>query len=196
MTIVTPMPVILTEMQSIGCSATKTWLTNSRKMNDDEAFCQLRAHAGYVYPDLFVDYYIRNTSYQLLALKDFHIEILNAIKPGVYGKQINVQAPRGTGKTTLVNGLIPLWRICYKHFDLAMDRQPEEFILIVSRNEPMACQRITEIRQVLEEQSPHPTQDFGDLVGDVPVGEKPRPTPSNGIATPSVWVAVRHLVVR
>ena len=135
-------------------------------MNDDEAFCQLRAHAGYVYPDLFVDYYIRNTSYQLLAFKDFHIEILNAIKPGVYGKQINVQAPRGTGKTTLVNRLIPLWRICYKYFDLAMDSQPEEFILIVSRNEPMACQRITEIRQVLE-RNPLIRQDFGDLVGDV-----------------------------
>ena len=148
-------------------------------MKDDEAFCQLRAHAGYVYPNLFVDYYIRNTSYQLLALKDFHIEILNAIKPGVYGKQINVQAPRGTGKTTLVNGLIPLWRICYKHFDLAMDRQPEEFILIVSRNEPMACQRITEIRQVLE-RNPLIRQDFGDLVGDV--WAKKETDTKNGIA--------------
>ena len=148
-------------------------------MNDDEAFCQLRAHAGYVYPNLFVDYYIRNTSYQLLALKDFHIEILNAIKPGVYGKQINVQAPRGTGKTTLVNGLIPLWRICYKQFDLAMDRQPEEFILIVGRNEPMACQRITEIRQVLE-RNPLIRQDFGDLVGDV--WAKKETDTKNGIA--------------
>ena len=148
-------------------------------MNDDEAFCQLRAHAGYVYPDLFVDYYIRNTSYQLLALKDFHIEILNAIKPGVYGKQINVQAPRSTGKTTLVNGLIPLWRICYKHFDLAMDRQPEEFILIVGRTEPMACQRITEIRQVLE-RNPLIRQDFGDLVGDV--WAKKETDTKNGIA--------------
>ena len=148
-------------------------------MNDDEAFCQLRAHAGYVYPDLFVDYYIRNTSYQLLPLKDFHIEILNAIKPGVYGKQINVQAPRSTGKTTLVNGLIPLWRICYKHFDLAMDRQPEEFILIVGRTEPMACQRITEIRQVLE-RNPLIRQDFGDLVGDV--WAKKETDTKNGIA--------------
>ena len=134
-------------------------------MKDDEAFCQLRAHAGYVYPNLFVDYYIRNTSYQLLALKDFHIEILNAIKPGVYGKQINVQAPRGTGKTTLVNRLIPIWRICYKDFDIAMGRQPEEFILIVGRNEIMAKQRMNEIRQVLEF-NPLIREDFGNLVGD------------------------------
>ena len=46
-----------------------------------------------------------------------------------------------------------------------MDRPPEEFILIVGRNERMARQRITEIRQVLE-RNPLIRQDFGDLVGD------------------------------
>ena len=164
MTIVTPIPDIITEMQSIGCSATKTWLRNSMKKNDEEAFCRLAAHAGYAYPNLFVDHYIRGVSYDMLPLKKFHIHILNAIKPGEYGKQINVQAPRGTGKTTLVNRLIPLWRICYKHFDLAMGVPPEEFILIVGRNERMARQRITEIRQVIE-QNPLIRRDFGDLVG-------------------------------
>ena len=121
-------------------------------------------HAGYVYPNLFVDYYIRNISYDMLALKPFHIQILSAIKPGEYGKQINIQAPRSTGKTTLVNRLIPLWRICYKAFDLAMGRQPEEFILIVGRDAGKARQRISEIRQVIE-QNPRIRRDFGDLVG-------------------------------
>ncbi len=121
-------------------------------------------HAGYVRPNFFVDYYIKDTSYRMLDLKDFHIQILGAVKPGEYGKQINVQAPRGTGKTTLVNRLIPLWRICYKNFDLIMDRQPEEFILIVGRNERMARQRITEIRGVLEHNHLI-RRDFGDLVG-------------------------------
>ena len=133
-------------------------------MKDDDAFSQLRAHAGYVYPDTFVENYIRNISYRMLKLKPFHIQILSAIKPGDYGKQINVQAPRGTGKTTLVNRLIPLWRICYKAFDLVMDRQPEEFILIVGRNERMAIQRLIEIRRVIE-QNPLIRRDFGDLVG-------------------------------
>ena len=133
-------------------------------MKDDDAFSQLRAHAGYVYPDTFVENYIRNISYRMLKLKPFHIQILSAIKPGVYGKQINVQAPRGVGKTTLVNRLIPLWRICYKAFDLAMNRQPEEFILIVGRNERMAIQRLIEIRRVIE-QNPLIQRDFGDLVG-------------------------------
>ena len=121
-------------------------------------------HAGYVHPKFFVDYYIRGTSSRLLELKDFHIQILGVIKPGEYGKQINVQAPRSTGKTTLVNRLIPLWRICYKEFDLAMGRQPEEFILIVGRNETMARQRMSEIRNVLE-RNPLIRADFGDLVG-------------------------------
>ena len=76
-----------------------------------------------------------------------------------------MQAPRGTGKTTLVNRLIPIWRICYKDFDIAMGRQPEEFILIVGRNEIMAKQRMNEIRQVLEF-NPLIREDFGNLVGD------------------------------
>ena len=125
----------------------------------------LRAHAGYLFPELFVWFYIKDISYRILEFEDFHIQILNAIKPGDYGKQINVQAPRSTGKTTIVNRLIPIWRICYKDFDLVMDRPPEEFILIVGRNERMARQRITEIRQVLE-RNPLIRQDFGDLVGD------------------------------
>ena len=67
----------------------------------------IRAHAGYQWPELFVWLYIRKFSYRVLSLKEFHIQILNAVKPGEYGKQINVQAPRSTGKTTLVNRLIP-----------------------------------------------------------------------------------------
>ena len=134
------------------------------KNNQQDEACMIRAHAGYRWPELFVWLYIREFSYRVLSLKDFHIQILNAIKPGEYGKQINVQAPRGTGKTTLVNRLIPLWRICYKDFDLVMDRQPEEFILIVGRNERMARQRITEIRYVLKH-NPLISRDFGDLVG-------------------------------
>ena len=137
------------------------------------------AHAGYVRPNLFVDYYIRGISSRMLDLKPFHIQILGAIKPGEYGKQINIQAPRGTGKTTLVNRLIPLWRICYKAFDLAMGRQPEEFILIVGRDADKARQRMTEIRYVLEH-NPLIRRDFGDLVGDV--WAKKETDTKNGIA--------------
>ncbi|MDE0506201.1 MAG: hypothetical protein OXI86_19165 [Candidatus Poribacteria bacterium] len=134
------------------------------KSNQEDEAAMIRAHAGYPWPELFVWFYIRKLSDHLLPFEDFHIQILNAIKPGEYGKQVNIQAPRGTGKTTLVNRLIPLWRICYKDFDLAMDRKPEEFILIVGRNATMARQRITEIREVLETNLLI-RRDFGDLVG-------------------------------
>ena len=77
------------------------------KTNQEDEAAMIRAHAGYRWPELFVWLYIRKFSYRVLSLKDFHIQILSAIKPGEYGKQINVQAPRGTGKTTLVNRLIP-----------------------------------------------------------------------------------------
>ena len=42
-------------------------------------------HAGYVRPNFFVDYYIKDISYRMLELKDFHIQILSAVKPGEYG---------------------------------------------------------------------------------------------------------------
>lgn len=132
---------------------------------DDKAYRVLMAHAGYVYPELFIWYYLARITYRINEIKPFHSQILHAIKPGDYGKQINVQAPRGTGKTTLVNRLIPIWRICYKDYDIAIGKQPEEFILIVGRNETMARQRMNEIRQVFEFNLLI-REDFGSLVGD------------------------------
>ena len=149
------------------------------KNNHEDEAAMIRAHAGYRWPELFVWLYIRKFSYRVLSLKEFHIQILNAVKPGEYGKQINVQAPRSTGKTTLVNRLIPIWRICYKDYDIAMGRQPEEFILIVGRNETMAKQRMNEIRQVLEF-NPLIREDFGNLAGD-PWAKRETNT-SNGVA--------------
>ena len=163
----------------IGLDATEDWIEETKNRKDKEGYRLLTAHAGYVFPELFIWFYIAGISYRIDQIMDFHIEILNTIKPGEYGKQINVQAPRGTGKTTLVNRLIPIWRICYKEFDLAMGRQPEEFILIVGRNETMARQRISEIRNVLE-RNPLIRADFGDLVGD-PWAKRETNT-KNGIA--------------
>ena len=132
-----------------------------------------------MFPELFVWFYIRGLSYRINRFEDFHFQILNAIAPGDYGKQINIQAPRGTGKTTLVNRLIPLWRICYKAFDEALGAPPEEFILIVGRNERMARQRLSEIRFVLE-RNRLIREDFGDLVGDT--WTKTATDTGNGIA--------------
>ena len=174
-----PNKYLIRQFQTMTQNDLRAFISKAILMKRWDLALTYNAHAGYVRPNFFVDYYIKDISYRMLELKDFHIQILSAVKPGEYGKQVNVQAPRGTGKTTLVNRLIPLWRICYKVFDLVMGMQPEEFILIVGRNERMARQRITEIRYVLEH-NPRIRRDFGDLVGN-PWSRTERDT-SNGIA--------------
>ena len=98
--------------------------------------------------------------------KDHHIEILNALKPGACGQKINVQAPRGSAKTTCMAVWFPLFRICYKAFDEAMGVSPEEFILITARNFDMAKHRLRDISRIIEENALI-RQDFGDLTGRV-----------------------------
>lgn len=119
------------------------WL--DRKNHDPRLVC----HVGYTFPHAFLWAYARE-SYRLLPFKPFHISMLTAIRPGEYGKNVNLQAPRGIGKTTLMSVLYPVYRICYRHFDLAMGRLPEEFILLVGRNEKFARLRMTEIRGIFE----------------------------------------------
>ena len=104
---ITPSTQIIAEIQSIGLCATRKWLKTTEKQNDDAALRELKAHAGYVYPNLFVDDYIKDISYRMLELKDFHIQILNAIKPGEYGNQINVQAPAAPARQLSSTALSP-----------------------------------------------------------------------------------------
>ena len=155
---------MLHSIRSNGLANTREHIDKLIEKDKRQAAREMSCHLGYVFPDYFIWYYIRNISYRILEFASVHLDILRAIKPGDYGKQVNVQAPRGIGKTTLVNRLIPLWRICYKAFDEALGVPPEEFILIVGRNERMARQRLAEIRFVLE-RNRLIREDFGDLVG-------------------------------
>ena len=63
-----------------------------------------------------------------------------------------------------------------------MGRQPEEFILIVGRNETMARQRMSEIRNELE-RNPLIRADFGDLVGSPLDKDRNRHTKRHRIET-------------
>ena len=165
---------------TLGRAGTQNLVSKTIK-DDYDAGRSYRIHAGYAYPELFVWFYIREESYRIAEMADVHHAMLNAIMPGDYGKQINIQAPRGIGKTTIVNRLIPIWRICYKEIDIAMNRQPEEFILIVGRNETMARQRMTEIRQVLER---------NPVIRSAIPGRNVKPIPAT--ASPSVRSAEVH----
>lgn len=155
---------LLRTLETKGLAATRK-IVSQAELDDPEAAQSLRAHAGYLYPALFVWFYIRDLSYRIDAMCEAHSAMLGAVPPGKYEMQINVQAPRGIGKTTLVNRLIPLWRICGKAFDVALGVPPEEFILIVGRNESKARARLAEIRFVLEHNWLI-RQDYGDFVGD------------------------------
>ena len=68
-----------------------------------------------------------------------------------------------------------------------MGRQPEEFILIVGRNETMARQRMSEIRNVLE-RNPMIRADFGDLVGDVWGEERDGHQERHSVASAGAWL--------
>ena len=113
-------------IRSNGLANTREHIDKLIEKDKCQAAREMSCHLGYVFPDYFIWYYIRNISYRILEFASVHLDILRAIKPGDYGKQVNVQAPRGIGKTTLVNRLIPLWRICYKAFDEALGVPPEE----------------------------------------------------------------------
>ena len=125
----------------------------------------LKAHAGYIYPELFVWFYLRGNGYDILQFKDHHIEILNALDPRKRGQQVNIQAPRGSAKTTCMAVWYPLWRICYKAFDEAVERQPETFICITGRDETMGISRLDDIKHIIETNDLI-RRDFGELKGD------------------------------
>lgn len=50
-------------------------------INYPEAFANLRAHAGYIYPELFVWFYLKDNGYAIRKFADYHIEMLNCLNP-------------------------------------------------------------------------------------------------------------------
>lgn len=123
------------------------------------------AHAGYVHPEIFICVYLRQ-NYEVLPLQNIHINMLNSLAHGEQGRKINIQAPRGAGKSTLNLRWRPLYRICYKAFDIACGHPPEEFILLISRNESLAKKHMRDIKRVIT-YNKDVIRDFGDLKGDL-----------------------------
>ena len=78
---------------------------------------------------------------------------------------MNIEAPRGSAKSTCLAVWHSLWRICYTEFDKANSVYPEQFILITARDETMAISRMDDIKKTLETNDLI-NEDFGDLVGD------------------------------
>ena len=125
---------------------------------------ECRVHAAYVYPQLFVERYLLDPN-SMSPLQPHHVRLLNLIPYDKTGVRVNVQAPRGSAKTTCCAVWYPLWRICFKAFQLAEGVPDEKFILIISRNERMAQKILRDIKGLTD----YPTivEDFGILRGSV-----------------------------
>ena len=125
---------------------------------------ECRVHAAYVYPQLFVERYLLDPN-SMSPLQPHHVRLLNLIPYDKTGVRVNVQAPRGSAKTTCCAVWYPLWLICFKAFQLAEGVPDEKFILIISRNERMAQKILRNIKGLTD----YPTivEDFGILRGSV-----------------------------
>ena len=125
---------------------------------------ECRAHAAFVYAELFVAFYLHNPE-TMSPLQPHHVKLLNLIPYDTTGVKVNVQAPRGSAKTTCCALWYPLWRICFKAFQLAEGVPDEKFILIISRNESMAKKILRDIKRLMDK--PKIARDFGVLRGPV-----------------------------
>ena len=125
---------------------------------------ETRVHAAYAFPELFAEYYLRDPD-TISPLQPHHVQLLNLIPYDKTGVKVNVQAPRGSAKTTCCAIWYPLWRICFKAFQLAECVPDEKFILIISRNQPMAKKILRNIKGLIEK--PKIVRNFGTLCGAV-----------------------------
>ena len=123
-----------------------------------------RVHAAYVFPQLFAERYLIDSD-TMSPLQPHHVHLLNLIPFNKTGVKVNVQAPRGSAKTTCCALWYPLWRICFKTFQLVEGVPDEKFILIISRSENIAKKILRDIKGLTT--NPKIVRDFGVLRGPV-----------------------------
>ena len=129
-----------------------------------EAAAYLRKHAGYIHPTLFYLFYIVERDSDFSPFSKIHYEMLAALPRGAQGKKINILAPRGSAKSTLMAVIYPLWRIVYKEWDEALGVPSERHILIISSTHTTASDRIADIKSHIDDNEKI-LSDFGDLRG-------------------------------
>ncbi len=132
---------------------------------------------AYLDPRFFVEYYLHDPQ-SMSPLQPHHVRLLNLIPYDKTGVKVNVQAPRGSAKTTCCAVWYPLWRICFKSFQLAEGVPEEKFILIISRNQTMAKGILENLKRLTENENI--VRDFGNLSGRV--WKKDECETANGVA--------------
>lgn len=112
---------------------------------------------------LFAKYYLGH--YVSEPFGKHHFEIFEALPHGSKGKKVNILAPRGSAKSTLMARIFPIYKICYAAYDeilAAEGHKREHFIVIVSLSYDIAVSHLKAIQSELE-MNDLLREHFGDL---------------------------------
>ncbi|MDE0300352.1 MAG: hypothetical protein OXN17_17075 [Candidatus Poribacteria bacterium] len=127
---------------------------------------KIRKHAAYVYPALFYLFYIADPI-DFKPFSGIHFEMLDALPRSAQGLNINILAPRGFSKSSLMAVTYPLWKIAYKNWDELLHIIPDRHIVIVSFKQDTAEDRVRDIKSHIESNDKI-NADFGSLKGAPP----------------------------
>ena len=78
-------------------------------------------------------------------------EFLNSPDNEKTGGFVNILAPRGSAKTTYMGTIYPLWRLYFRECFEMMDMPTTNYIVIVSKSEKMAMDRVIDIKTKIEQ---------------------------------------------
>ena len=120
-----------------------------------------------------------------------HAQIAELIMGGDRGRRMNILAPRGSAKSTLVAFLLPLHLIFFKSFYEYFYGFGEKFILFLSRASDLSEQRVADLRREIETHSA-----FDHLVGKKTWRVKQAETSNGVILVPkSTGSKIRGLLI-
>ena len=101
------------------------------------------AHVG-----VFATYFM--SEYITANFGEHHDPLFQAIGRGDQGRQVNVLAPRGAAKSTIMAVIYPLHCIYFKWAYEKLDMKTNNFIIIVSKSHTMAKSRVQDIKRKIE----------------------------------------------
>ena len=90
------------------------------------------------------------SDYTRLPFGVHHKAFFEAIPRGDRGQKVNILAPRGSGKSTVITVFYPLHCIYYKYLYDEFGMKSEKYILILSRSYGNAMDRIKDIKSEIE----------------------------------------------
>ena len=99
------------------------------------AFWSIGLFAFYYFPEYITTRFGRH-----------HQRIFECIARGARGRQVGILAPRGSGKSVSMAVIYPLHCIFYHYAYEALEMQPYHFIIIISKSEDMATERVQSIK--------------------------------------------------